>query len=82
MASPFDDPATEFRVLRNAAGEYSLWPTFRENPAGWVTVGPTGSREVCSRWVDDHASSLFPGSIQMPITPADSAAQQRCSADD
>lgn len=57
MASPFDDPAAEFRVLRNATGEYSLWPTFRENPAGWVTVGPTGSRETCSRWVDEFGQT-------------------------
>ena len=57
MASPFDDPAAEFRVLRNAAGEYSLWPTFREIPAGWVTVGPTGSRETCSRWVDEFGQT-------------------------
>jgi MbtH protein len=64
MTNPFDDPATEFCVLRNSEGQHSLWPTFREVPAGWTPVGPVGTRESCARWVDEHWTDMTPASLR------------------
>ena len=33
--NPFDDQEGTFYALVNNHGEYSLWPTFAEVPAGW-----------------------------------------------
>lgn len=33
--NPFDDESYQFTVLRNGSGQYSLWPEFAPQPAGW-----------------------------------------------
>jgi len=47
MQNPFDDDALTFLALKNAQGQYSLWPRFKDVPAGWETVFGPASREEC-----------------------------------
>ena len=35
MSSPFDDPDAQYLVVVNAEGQYALWPTFADVPAGF-----------------------------------------------
>ena len=49
MTNPFENENGEFIVLVNHEGQYSLWPTFKEIPAGWSAVGPKGKRK--SAWI-------------------------------
>ena len=45
--NPFDDEEGAFYALINHEGQYSLWPTFAEVPAGWTAVhGPGPRKEV------------------------------------
>ncbi|GAA1514716.1 MbtH family protein [Nocardioides humi] len=58
--NPFDDDSAEFHVLRNDEDQHSLWPTFREVPAGWTSVhGPVPRAEALT-WVDENWSDLRP----------------------
>jgi len=63
MTNPFDDENGEFCVLINDEGQYSLWPTFKEVPAGWTTVGPRGGRKECLAYVDEHWTDMRPKSL-------------------
>ncbi|WP_405387474.1 MbtH family NRPS accessory protein [Streptomyces sp. NBC_01102] len=50
-------------VVRNNEDQYSLWPTGREVPAGWETVGDRAPRSACldliaQRWTDMRPASL------------------------
>jgi MbtH protein len=58
MASPFDTETGELVVLVNDAGQYSLWPAFRELPRGWRGAGVSGPREVCLDWIEAHWTDL------------------------
>ena len=50
--NPFDDDTIQHRVLVNDEGQYSLWPSFAEVPAGWtVAHGPT-DRTECIEYVE------------------------------
>jgi MbtH protein len=51
-----------FVVLVNAAGQYCLWPSFREAPAGWTATGPRGAREECLEWIETHWTGMRLGS--------------------
>lgn len=63
MTNPFDDPDGSYYTLINDEGQYSLWPTFADIPAGWrVACGPD-SRETCLRHVEDHWTDLRPLSL-------------------
>ena len=35
FSNPFDDPQGAFYILRNAQGQFSLWPQQCVLPAGW-----------------------------------------------
>ena len=63
MTNPFDDEDGDYLILRNDEGQYSLWPSFRETPEGWIPVGPRGSRAICLEWVDQNWTDLRPRSL-------------------
>ena len=63
MTNPFDDDNTVFIVLLNDEGQYSLWPEFIDVPPGWKQVGPIGSKEDCSAWIDENWTDMRPKSL-------------------
>lgn len=63
MTNPFENPDGQFVVLQNDEGQFSLWPTFREAPAGWTIVGPKGKREECLKWIDETWTDMRPRSL-------------------
>ena len=63
MANPFESDEIDYRVLINAEGQYSLWPAFREVPAGWSATGPTGRRQDCLDWIEARWTDMRPKSL-------------------
>jgi MbtH protein len=63
MANPFDDEEGTFLVLVNDEGQYSLWPSFKEVPAGWTVTGPQGQRQVCLDWIEATWTDMRPRSL-------------------
>ena len=63
MLNPFEDPDAEYLVLVNDEGQHSLWPAFREIPAGWTTVGPKGKRQECLDWIEANWTDMRPRSL-------------------
>ncbi|MDI1461643.1 MbtH family protein [Catellatospora sp. KI3] len=75
-SNPFDDEASTFFVLVNAEEQHSLWPTFKEVPAGWTVVfGADGqtSRQACLDYVDEHWTDLRPKSLRERMAAAATA---------
>jgi uncharacterized protein YbdZ (MbtH family) len=64
MTNPFEDENAEYCVLVNHEDQYSLWPAFREIPAGWTAVGPKGARQVCLDWIEKHWTDMRPKSLR------------------
>ncbi len=58
--NPFDDERHCFYALVNAAGQYSLWPAFREVPAGWRTVHGPDDRAACLKIISRDWGDLRP----------------------
>jgi uncharacterized protein YbdZ (MbtH family) len=63
MTNPFEDENGEFLVLVNHEGQYSLWPAFREAPAGWTAVGPRCNRQECLAWIEATWTDMRPKSL-------------------
>ena len=63
MTNPFDDENGEFLVLVNDELQYSLWPSFREVPAGWTAVGPRGGRKECLDYIEELWTDMRPKSL-------------------
>jgi MbtH protein len=63
VTNPFEDENGDYLVLINAEGQYSLWPSFREVPAGWTAVGPRGQRKDCLDYIERMWTDMRPKSL-------------------
>ena len=83
MTNPFDDEDGEFLVLVNEEGQYSLWPTFKDVPTGWETVGPRGKRGECLAYIEENWTDMRPRSLvrQMEQDEAERRAREEAEAD-
>lgn len=63
MMNPFEDDNGEYLVLVNEEQQYSLWPAFRDVPAGWSAVGPRGKRKECLSWIETNWTDMRPRSL-------------------
>jgi MbtH protein len=61
--NPFDDTDATFLVLVNEEGQYSLWPSFAEVPAGWTQVMGPDSRSACIEHVESVWTDMRPASL-------------------
>ena len=64
MTNPFEDEDGEYLVLVNDEDQHSLWPSFREIPAGWTAVGPKGKRQECPDWITANWTDMRPRSLR------------------
>jgi len=55
----FDD-VSDFQVVLNDEGQYSIWPADRDRPAGWHAAGFNGPRDECLRHIDEVWTDLRP----------------------
>ncbi|MGK5628454.1 MbtH family protein [Streptomyces sp. URMC 123] len=63
MTNPFENAEGRYLVLVNDEGQYSLWPSFAEVPAGWeVAQGEAGHQEsldyITAHWTDMRPRSV------------------------
>ena len=61
--NPFDDDNGIFYALVNREGQYSLWPTFVEVPAGWTIVHGEASRQSCLDFIEENWTDMRPKSL-------------------
>jgi len=63
MTNPFEDPDGTYLSLINDEGQYSLWPTFVEVPAGWNVAHPQDTRQACLDYINEHWTDMRPQSL-------------------
>ena len=56
--NPFDDVSYLFKAVKNAKGQYSLWPDFRAVPQGWDTVFGPAERADCMSYIKEQWADL------------------------
>jgi MbtH protein len=52
------------KVVKNHEEQYSIWPIDRENPAGWLDAGKTGTKSECLQYIKEVWSDMRPLSIR------------------
>lgn len=63
MANPFDDESGTFLALVNHEGQYSLWPSFADVPAGWSVAFGVDTRAACLNFIEETWTDLRPASL-------------------
>jgi MbtH protein len=59
MSNPFDKQDSQFLVLTNEGGQYSLWPSFIEVPTGWSSCAE-GGRQDCLDYISKNWINMRP----------------------
>ncbi|MFC4051752.1 MULTISPECIES: MbtH family protein [Actinomadura] len=63
MTNPFEDPDGTYLVLVNAEGQYSLWPSFADVPAGWTVAKDAAPRQDCLDHIEENWTDMRPNSL-------------------
>lgn len=64
MTNPFDDQDGTFLVLVNGEGQYSIWPSFAEVPAGWTVALGESTRTAALSYVEENWTDMRPLSLR------------------
>lgn len=51
-------------VVKNHEEQFSIWPTWRQVPLGWVCVGLPQEREQALDWIETHWTDMRPASLR------------------
>ncbi|MGJ4996801.1 MbtH family protein [Bradyrhizobium sp. HKCCYLR20261] len=74
MVNVFDDESAIFVVLVNDEEQYSLWPQFKDIPAGWRQTGPVGNKADCLAFIESAWTDMRPLSLRRQRDAAGSSA--------
>jgi len=60
-----DEPEdrTNYKVVVNPEGQYSIWPADRENPLGWKEAGKSGPKQECLSYIKEVWTDMRPLSL-------------------
>lgn len=64
MTNWLEDENGEYVVVANKEEQYSIWPTWREVPNGWIVAGPKGKRKDCLGWIGENWTDMRPKSLR------------------
>lgn len=53
-----------YLVVINHEEQYSIWPDFKEMPAGWRAVGKSGSKDECLSYINEVWTDMRPLSLR------------------
>jgi MbtH protein len=61
--NPFEDDEAAYVVLENNEGQFSLWPTFVDVPAGWTVVFHGERKADCVEYIESTWTDMRPKSL-------------------
>lgn len=64
MSDDEREDTTVYRVVVNHEDQYSIWPSFKEIPAGWRDVGKQGSKADCLAYIKEVWTDMRPRSLR------------------
>ncbi len=56
-----------FKVVLNHEEQYSIWPSYRDNPPGWRDAGKSGSKEECLAYIKEVWTDMRPLSLRQKM---------------
>ncbi|BAI76839.1 mbtH domain protein (plasmid) [Azospirillum sp. B510] len=65
-----DAELSEYKVVVNDEGQYSIWPDKRKSPAGWHEEGTVGRKDVCLKRIEEVWTDMRPLSLRKQMEGA------------
>jgi MbtH protein len=64
MSRDQDDDTLTYRVVINHEEQYSIWPAYKEIPAGWRDTGKQGLKADCLSYIESVWTDMRPLSLR------------------
>ena len=64
MGNDEQEDTTVYKVVMNHEEQYSIWPSYRDNPLGWSDMGKTGLKEECLDYIKEVWTDMRPLSLR------------------
>ncbi|MGD9728353.1 MAG: MbtH family protein [Nitrospiraceae bacterium] len=64
MSRDEQDDTTIYKVVVNHEEQYSIWPEYKANPAGWRDAGKTGLKTDCLAYITEVWTDMRPLSLR------------------
>jgi MbtH protein len=61
------EDTTTYKVVVNHEEQYSIWPSYRENPLGWSDAGKTGNKQECLAYIKEVWTDMRPLSLRQKM---------------
>ena len=58
------EDTTIYKVVVNHEEQYSIWPSYKENPLGWRDAGKEGLKAECLTYIDEVWTDMRPLSLR------------------
>lgn len=55
---------TIYKVVLNHEEQYSIWPSYRDNPLGWKDAGKSGTKTECLAYIKEVWTDMRPLSLR------------------
>ncbi|SFK58123.1 MbtH family protein [Methylocapsa palsarum] len=59
-----EDETAFYVVVVNHEEQYSIWPDYKEIPAGWRAAGKTGPKAECLAYINEVWTDMRPLSLR------------------
>jgi MbtH protein len=66
-----------YTVVINDEEQYSIWPAFREVPAGWREAGKRGAKADCLAYIESAWTDMRPASLRRHMDALNAQAKSR-----
>lgn len=63
MTNPFERDDIPYYTLMNREGQYSMWPSPNEIPAGWSVAHGPADRQACTEFIEATWTDMRPKSL-------------------
>ena len=70
MSQEETEDTTVYHVVMNHEEQYSIWPSYKELPLGWKSVGKTGPKAECLAHIEEVWTDMRPLSLRRSMAEA------------
>lgn len=71
-----EEDSTTYTVVVNHEEQYSIWPAYREIPAGWQATSKSGPKAECLSYIDQVWTDMRPLSLRKQMDERERSTNQ------
>lgn len=64
MPANEEETAEMYSVVINSEEQYSIWPSRKDVPQGWRSVGKQGGKTECLKYISEVWADMRPASLR------------------